>query len=290
MGQTGSRVQKQGGWVGFPLALAVIIGLAALPAVADAAVFCAPAPCVEGTPQTTIENAVTAADAAPGPDTVAIGPGIHNLGEGLFVNQPDTDIRGAGTAETILTGDDFPAADPGTGRSVVSGYMSRLADLTLRIPSAVTAGNSSARGADVYNGLVENVKIDAQGSTFGPGLNDGSADAMLIRGGEVHGLEVDLAPDIDASGVQVIGGIELADVTINSPRPFDASPQASPDPLTVRARRFRVTSTDSISVSDGFLELSDSVIDVSSAPPGTGEDFVDRPSGPSTAAPPTRPA
>jgi hypothetical protein len=251
-----------------------LLALPALPVAADAAVFCAPAPCAEGTPQTTIKDAVMAADTAPGPDTVAIGPGIHNLGEGQFVGQPDTDVRGAGIDETILTGDDFPASDPGTGRSVISGYMSRLADLTLRIPSAVTAGNSSAEGADVYNGLVENVKIDARGSTFGPGPNDGSAQAMLIRGGEVHGLEVDLAPDIDASGVQVIGGIELADVKINSPQPFDASPQASPDPLTVRARRFRVTSTDPISASDGFLVLSDSVIDVSSAPPGAGEGFV----------------
>ncbi len=274
MRRIGSRGRRWGGRVGLLLASVVVLALVALPAAADAAVFCAPAPCAEGTPKTTIEDAVMAADTAPGPDTVAIGPGIHSLGKGQFVNQPDTDIRGAGRAETILTGDDFPPGGPDMGRSVISGYMSRLADLTLRIPSAVTAGNSTAQGADIYNGLVENVKIDAQGSTFGPGLNDGSANAMLIRGGEVRGLEVDLDPEIDAAGVLVIGGIELDDVTINAPRPFDSSPQASPDPTTVTARRFRVTSTDPISVSDGFLELSDSVIDVSSAPPAAGEDFV----------------
>ena len=56
------------------LLLAALVPLSTA-AVADAAVFCAPAPCAEGPPQTTIEDAVMAADTAPGPDTVAIGPG-----------------------------------------------------------------------------------------------------------------------------------------------------------------------------------------------------------------------
>ena len=141
----------------------------ALPASAGAETFCAPSPCAEGTPVATIPAAVTAADTDPGADTVAITAGTHNLGDdGVFVGQPNTDVRGAGIDQTILTANDLP---PGAGftRTVISGYMSRLADLTIRLPSAVTSGPSSAQGADIYNGLVERVKIERRDRASAPG-------------------------------------------------------------------------------------------------------------------------
>jgi hypothetical protein len=172
---------------------------------------------------------------------------------------------------------DFPISDPGTARTIISGNMSRLADLTLRLPSAVTSGNSTAQGADVYNGLVERVSIDASGASFGAGANDGSAAAMLIRGGEIRHLDVSLGLDTDALGVRVSGNggnaVDLEDVTTTSPTALYSDPEASPTPITVTGRRVVLHSPSPLTVLDGFLELSDSVIDASSAPLGSATDF-----------------
>ena len=257
--------------------LAVFLAVATLPAAAGAAVFCAPAPCSEGTPAATIQDALDAADANAGPDVVAVTAGTHNVGTGLQNLDEETELRGAGVGETIITGDDFPLADPGTGRTLVAGKYSSLHDMTLRLPSAVTSGPSSWTGADIYDAVVEDLAIDAVGATFGPGLNDGAGNAMLIRSGTIRNLDIDIPLDADASGLQAgaIGGtFDLADVTISAPFAFTSVPQADPDPVTVRAKRFRITSNRGVQVVDGFLELSDSVIDVSAAPSSPDpEDF-----------------
>ena len=258
--------------------LAVFLAVATLPAIAGAAVFCAPAPCSEGTPAATIQDALDAADANAGPDVVAVPAGTHNVGTGLQNLDEETELRGAGVGETIITGDDFPLADPGTGRTLVAGRYSSLHDITLRLPSAVTSGPSSWTGADIYDAVVEDLAVDAVGATFGPGLNDGAGNAMLIRSGTIRNLDIDIPLDADASGLQAgaIGGtFDLADVTISAPLAFTSVPQASPGPVTVRAKRFRITSNRGIQVVDGFLELSDSVIDVSAAPSSSDpEDFA----------------
>lgn len=249
--------------------LAVFLVLAMLPAAAGAAVFCAPAPCSEGTSKATIKDALNAADANPGQDVVAVTAGTHNVGTGLVNLDEETELRGAGVGKTIITGDDFPLADPGTGRTLIAGKYSSLHDMTLRLPSAVTSGPSSWTGADIYDAVVEDLAVDAVGATFGPGLNDGAGQAMLIRSGTIRNLVIDIPLDADASGLQAgaIGGtFDLADVTISAPRAFASAPQAAPDPVTVRAKRFRIRSNTGAQVVDGFLELSDSVIDVSAAP------------------------
>ncbi len=257
--------------------LAVLLAVATLPAAAGAAVFCAPAPCSEGTPAATIQDALDAADANVGPDEVAVTAGTHNVGTGLQNLDEETELRGAGVGETIITGDDFPLADPGTGRTLVTGKYSSLHDMTLRLPSAVTSGNSNWTGADIYDAAVEDIAIDALGATFGPGFNDGSGQAMLIRSGTIRNLDIDIPLDADATGLQAgaIGGtFDLADVNISAPRAFTSVPQADPDPVTVRAKRFRITSNRGVQVVDGFLELSDSVIDISAAPSSSDpEDF-----------------
>ena len=102
---------------------------------------------------------------------------------------------------------------------------------------------------------------------------------MLIRRGEIRHLEISFDPAADVSGLRVGansgGTIDLEDVTIDSPNPLGSGPQASPDPETVTARRLVVHSADPVSVFDGFLELRDSVIDVSSAAtPTDPENFV----------------
>jgi hypothetical protein len=256
--------------------LAGLFAIAAVPA-ADAAVFCAPAPCSGGTPAVTIQDALDAAEANAGPDEVAVTTGTHNVGEGLLNLDEETELRGAGVGQTIITGDGFPLSDPGTGRTLVTGKYSSLHDMTLRLPSAVTSGPSSWAGADIYDAVVEDLAIDAVGATFGPGLNDGAGSAMLIRSGTIRNLDIRIPLNADASGLQVgaIGGtFDLADVTIRAPHAFTSVPQAAPDPVTVRAKRFRIRSNRGVQVVDGFLELSDSVINVSAAPSSPGpEDF-----------------
>ena len=175
--------------------LGVFIVPATLPAAAGAAVFCAPAPCSEGTPAATIQGALNAADANAGPDEVAVTAGTHNVGTGLLNLDQETELRGAGVGRTIITGDAFPLADPGTGRTLVAGKYSRLHDMTLRLPSAVTSGNSIWTGADIYDAVVEDLAVDAVGATFGPGSNDGSGTAMLIRSGTIRNLEIDIPLD-----------------------------------------------------------------------------------------------
>ena len=210
--------------------LAAFLAFATLPAAAGAAVFCAPAPCSEGTPAVTIEDALDAADANAGPDEVAVTAGTHNVGTGLLNLDEETELRGAGVGETIITGDDFPLADPGTGRTLVAGKYSSLHDMTLRLPSAVTSGPSSWTGADIYDAVVEDIAIDAVGATFGPDLNDGAGSAMLIRSGTIRNLDIDIPLDADASGLQAgaIGGtFDLADVTISAPFAFTSVPQAA---------------------------------------------------------------
>ena len=246
------------------------LALIALPAAAGATTYCAPSPCSPGTQEATIADAVTAADTNAGPDTVSITAGTHNVGTGISVNQPDTAIHGAGIGQTIITGDPFPHSDPGTNRILFSGYMSKLSDLTLRLPSAVTSGNSTSEGADVYDGVVENVRIDALGATFGSGDNDGNGAAALIRSGTVRHLTVDFPANADASGLRLGGSastVDLSDVTINSPQPFYSDPETSAGAHGyVTAKRMQVTSTDPVTLADGFLSISDSVIDNSSAP------------------------
>ena len=261
--------------------LACFLAVAPLPT-AGATVFCAPAPCSEGTPAATIQGALDAADANAGPDEVAVTAGIHNVGDGLQNLDAETELRGAGIGETIITGDDFPLADPGTGRTLVAGKYSSLHDMTLRLPSAVTSGNSNWTGADIYDAAVEDIAIDALGATFGPGPNDGSGQAMLIRSGTIRNLDINIRLSADASGLQAgaIGGtFDLADVTISAPRAFTSVPQADPDPVTVRAKRFRIRSDRGVQVVDGFLELSDSVINVSAAPSSSSPDPDDFPVG-----------
>lgn len=178
-------------------------------------------------------------------------------------------MRGAGVDATILTADALPAT-AGFMRTLISGYMPRLADLTLRLPSAVTSGPSSAQGADVYDGVVENVRVDALGASFGAGINDGSAQGLLVRRGSLHNVEVDLGVDSDSVGIALGGiggpGVTLEDVDATARYTMYSQPQADPGPVTMVARRLRLAGQVPMSVNDGFLELSDSVIDASSAP------------------------
>jgi hypothetical protein len=258
-----------------------LIALAALaaPAAASADTYCVPAPsCSPGTPEPDIATAVNAADTHPGPDTVSIGPGTFSVATGVTVAEADTSIVGSGMNSTIVTGDAFPEADPGTGRILLAGPMARLADLTLRLPSVVTSGPSSWTGAQTRN-LVENVRVDDVGATFGPGNSDGEGDALDVRGGTLRHVVVALDPDQETYGVRVSEATTLEDLDITaSTFGINSDPQASPDPQTVTAHRVVIHAKRApLNVADGFFRLSDAVLDTSAAPPPQSadpEDFV----------------
>jgi hypothetical protein len=169
-------------------ALGVTVLALLLPAAAGADTFCAPAPCKEGTPVGTVQQAIDRADDRSGPDTVAIAPGTHNLGTGAQVRGPDTEVRGAGIGVTIVTANAVPFENQtGGGRIVLAGRMSRLSDLTVRLPSAVTRSYAPVEGARVLGGEVERVRVDMVGSSF----NDQSSPlGMSVADSELRDVEV----------------------------------------------------------------------------------------------------
>ena len=261
--------------------LAAVLGMSLLGAVgatsAQAQTYCAPAPCGEGTAVTTIAEAVEMADANGGPDVVAIQPGTYNTPEGpcggLFVEQEDTHVRGAGVDQTVLT---FPPLEPtdGFARRVICGHM-QLSDLTLRLPSDVTPEhNSSVEGLDLYSGSVERVKVDALGATFGPDINDGHAEAMLLREGTARDIEVDLDPALDTEGIQTGYLTELRNVNVRVQGSALSSRVAQePGDPPMRVSRVVLQGSRPLSVAnetglDSKMELTDAVLDASATPPG----------------------
>lgn len=214
-------------------ALALLLAAAAGAEHAGAETFCAPAPCGDGTPKATIGDAVDAADAQAGPDTVLIGPGSHQTPYegcgGLFVTSVDTTVRGSGIGSTVLT---FPALPPDAGftRNVICGNM-QLADLTLRLPSAITPGqNSNVAGFDLYSGSIERVRVDDEGAQFGAGQNDGRGTGGLIRAGSLSDVTVDLDPKRDTEGVSSIGLPQIRDLTVRASS-FGLSSRVDQGPL-----------------------------------------------------------
>jgi hypothetical protein len=253
-------------------AAAVAAAAALAPAGAGAATWCVPATGADGCAgdhvSASVAAAVAAADTAPGPDTVLIGAGVHNLGDGVSVGSETTELVGAGRDETVLTVDPLQP-DDGFTRRIVSGYMSRLADLTLRLASADLddGNNGSVEGADVYDGIVEHVRVDADGAVFGDGDNDGRGSALLLRNGALRDVEVDFAPGSDTEGLTVGGWhlgepVELTDVRVRSDVALRVSPQPvdeATDPV-VRVRRTRLDGVVPVMVSSGVVDVSDSVV------------------------------
>lgn len=226
----------------------------------------------------TIDDAVDAADAAAGPDTVAIQPGVHQTPlegcGGLFVSGPDTTVRGAGIGRTILT---FPPLDPDDGfsRRVICGHMD-LRDVTLRLPSAITpTHNSSVDGFDLYSGSIKRVRVDAPGSEFGPGINDGQASGGLVRSDPskptsvVEDLKVRLGLGRDTDGVSLIDLPRVSGLDIRARdsglttrvRQEAGDPPQRIDDIVVRSRMpLQVLNETDV---DSELVLSDAVLDAS---------------------------
>jgi hypothetical protein len=267
-----SRICQQSAITRRGPAVAVVALAVLCPAHASADTFCAPEPCSEGTPVGTVQQAIDRADSRSGPDTVAIAPGTHNLGRGVQVRGPDTEVRGAGIGTTIVTADAVPANNQGSGRIVIAGRMARLSDLTVRLPSAVTQSYSPVEGARVRDGVVERVRVDMIGSSYNA---QGSPLGIAVSKSELRDVEVAFPPAIDATGVwiQSVNGesTQLTDVSISAQSALISRPTPDGSAVTITARRVRLRGYRPLFVGDGFLQLSDSLIDASPAPPGPSD-------------------
>jgi hypothetical protein len=251
-------------------ALAVAALAVVLPRSASADTFCAPTPCREGTPVDTIQQAIDRADSRSGPDTVAIAEGVHNLGTGAQVRGPDTEIRGAGIGVTILTASAVAANNgTGSGRIVLAGRMSHLSDLTVRLPSAVTQSYAPVEGVRARDGLVERVTVDMVGASYN---DQASPLGMSLNNSQLRDVQVDFPLQTRASGVwiQSINNepSQLTDVSITAQTALLSRPTPASSAVTIPARRVRLRGYNPLFVGHGFLEMSDSLIDASPAPPG----------------------
>ncbi|MDW5595813.1 hypothetical protein VSS74_15805 [Conexibacter stalactiti] len=242
---------------------AAVVSLLALPAGAGAATLCAPlghgglCDAAYATPQ----QAVDAADAAPGADVVALAAGTFDVGsDGLTVAAADTAVRGAGRDQTILTTSPLP--DDGSTRRVVQGRFSHLSDLTVRLASAVTSGPATMEGIDAYDAAVVRVTVDAVGATFGPGADDGQGQGILLRRGLLQDVEIDFDPDADADALRVGGAATLSGVTITARNGLSSDPETDDPgaPVLVTADRLRITAQRPLVVGDGSFTLSDALL------------------------------
>jgi len=259
---------NRGALAGPVTALLMTVAMAGAPS-ASANTYCAPAPCSDGTPEATIQDAITAAHNNSGPDTVSIAPGTWNIGHDLTVGDADTSIHGAGIGVTNLTED---APTDSYRYDIIEGTMASLSDLTLQLPTDVTPGkNSAVEGASIDQGVLERIRVElAPGATIGPGINDGQASGLLLWGPtQLRDSQVALGPDVDSEGVQAAGDNVLANVSVSAKETFATDAQSSGGtPKTVQASDLRLEGQRPLEVSDGNLELADSLIDARTMPPG----------------------
>jgi hypothetical protein len=168
--------------------LVIGIGAAAallLPSAAHAATFCVSAPSCTGEAHTTLQAALTAADAVDGRDRVEVGPGSY---PGPFIAAQEVEVVGAGRGETVLTaaGDGVTVITLQAGGSVLRGATVQL--------------GAGSGGTGVSAPLAEDVRIEGAaapatgfaGSVFRRGVVDlGDADGTT-------GIAVPGAPGVSA--------------------------------------------------------------------------------------------
>ena len=244
---------------------AAVLGSLALATAAHAGVYCAPAPCSEGTPLPTSQAAIDAADSAPGADTVAIKAGrfdVETGQQGLKVAAQSTDVHGAGIGKTVLTAEPLPSSAD-YSLVLISGFMAHLSDLTLQLPSDDTPGHdSSVVGAEMLTGTAQRVHVNAaKGATFGAGPSDGRAVGLLLNHGIARLSSIALSTRSDTIGLQASGPSRARGLTISALRGVVSDVQATPTAQTATMSRLRVSAQQPLNVTDGFLRLADSLLD-----------------------------
>ncbi len=182
-------------------ALAVLAVGAALPAAAQASVYCVNEPaCVgaggvnEGSDGAALQKALNSAGShknSGGPDTVMIGAGSYSRAHGFeYNNSEPVSIRGAGVAATTLT---TPLEAQATVFGLVSSG-STLANLAIKVPAG-----EEQEGLFLNGGTVEGVSVSGGG---GSGVPEG----LRIYSGVFSGGSIEMVEKTTTLGVIARGG------------------------------------------------------------------------------------
>ena len=203
--------------LGTVLALLVVAGaLFALPALASATTYCVNDASCSGTSESTVQQALDAAGANAGPDTVQIGTGTYSQAGGFLYDSSALDnavtIVGAGQGATTL---EMPG-DPNAYEQVLSiNDGSSVNDLSLKIPGTPGTNHYQDQGLDLFGARANRVSVTAASSA--------NEDTGLFMGGNgssfVDGT-VSLPYGGDNRGVTAQGSTGLVRSTVKADTAF----------------------------------------------------------------------
>jgi hypothetical protein len=240
------------------IALAAAVASLALPAAASAHTFCVNKPCLFGTSVDTVQGALDAAAANPGPDVVRIGARAEPY-EGPFTYDEyafnPVQIIGDGVGATVLAATSHePALRLAKGASKVTGVT------LVAAPPGDT--QSQSVGLELDGGDGENVAVRYTGQQSG-------AVGVLTKGdSDIRNLVVDMSVGLAVSAEDGAQGTTIRDATLSATNGVGASYDAT---ATLRDARISVKGVGAAAHYDGHLRLSNVLVNtVGENGPGTG--------------------
>jgi hypothetical protein len=230
------------------IALATTAAAALVPAVASANTYCVSKPDCPGTPEWTIQDAVTDASDDAVAARIEVGPGVFSGNLVVPNNSAGLEIVGSGPESTI-----FQATVAGT--PVIEVHGAALSQLGFQLPDVGGAGPSAL---DLVDGAsADHIRIDI------PGVYPATA-VHIENGASLSHAYVDAG---GRGAVQVGGNKGFADVSITDSFLRGSTPVAVLDPQhTVVGRRDHLVVTQDgsfgVGVGGGTARLEDSVVDL----------------------------
>jgi hypothetical protein len=223
----------------------------ALPAAASADTFCVnKSPCLVGTPVSTVQDALDAASANPGPDVVRIGARAEPY-QGPFVYDEFTynpvQIVGNGIGETVLAGTGIdPALRLGQAGSEVS-------DLTIRV-GVFSGGGTGPVGLELSGADAHDVSV----VNSGPALATTGVVTMYDAG--LRAVTIDMSGGVGVEATNGPQGTTIRDSSISA----DSGVMATHD-ATATLRNVRLSSKGggASAFSGGQLRLSNVIVSTS---------------------------
>jgi PKD domain len=229
----------------------------ALPAVASADTFCVNKPsCLIGTPVSTVQDALDAASANPGPDVVRIGARAEPY-QGPFTYDEFTynpvQIVGDGTGETVLVGTSSdPALRLGQAGSEVSG-------LTIRI-GVFSGGAIGPVGLELSGAVARNVSV------VDSGLALATTGVVTMHDAGLRAVTVDMSGGVGVEATNGPQGTTIQDSSISAGTGVMATHDAT---ATLRNVRLSTKGGGASAFSGGRLRLSNVLVSTS-VPEATG--------------------
>jgi PKD domain len=230
----------------------------ALPAAASAHTFCVNKPCLFGASVSTVQGALNAASANPGPDVVRIGARAEPY-EGPFTYDEyafnPVQIIGDGVGATVLAATSHePALRLAKGASKVSGVT------LVAAPPGETQSQSA--GLELDGADAENVEVRYTGQ------QSGAVGVLTKADADVRNLVVDMSAGLAVSAEDGPQGTTIRDATLSATYGVDASYGAT---ATFRDVRISAKRRGAAAHHDGHLKLSNVLVNtVDENGPGTG--------------------